>query len=53
MMDKVFTSQIERNFEVYIDDIVVKIPTSKRHIEDLSETFSSVRSFDMRLNPEK
>ncbi|XP_058783456.1 uncharacterized protein LOC131658141 [Vicia villosa] len=53
LMDKVFASQIGRNLEVYVDDMVVKTPASKRHIEDLAETFRFVRSFDMRLNPEK
>lgn len=53
LMDKVFVNQIGRNLEVYVDDMVIKTPTSRRHINDLTETFKFMRNFDMRLNPEK
>ncbi|XP_058784142.1 uncharacterized protein LOC131658910 [Vicia villosa] len=33
--------------------MVTKTSSAKRHIDDLAETFKFVRSFDMRLNPEK
>jgi hypothetical protein len=49
----VLESQIGRNIEAYIDDIVVK---SKKHgdlLDDLKETFDNLRNFKMMLNPKK
>ncbi|XP_070011446.1 uncharacterized protein [Nicotiana sylvestris] len=39
--------------EVYIDDMLVKIEYSKDHILHLFDTFSILRKFNMKLNPEK
>lgn len=39
LMDKVFTDQIERNMEVYIDDMIVKSGSLDQHIGDLQEVF--------------
>jgi hypothetical protein len=49
----VLESQIGRNVESYIDDIVVK---SRKHgdlLSDLKETFGNLRKFRMMLNPKK
>jgi hypothetical protein len=49
----VLESQIWRNVEAYIDDIVVK---SRKHgdlLSDLKETFGNLRKFRMMLNPKK
>jgi hypothetical protein len=48
-----FVDQIERNIEVYIDDIVVKTKRSDDFITDLEETFANVRRFSIKLDPEK
>ncbi|RDY08517.1 hypothetical protein CR513_07249, partial [Mucuna pruriens] len=49
-MDKVFANHIDRNLEVYVDDMVIKSPNPKEHIKDLEEIFAQVRKYDMRLN---
>ncbi|KAK2425775.1 hypothetical protein QL285_024519 [Trifolium repens] len=53
LMDRVFSQQIGRNLEVYIDDMVVKTPETGSHSEDLEEILTSVRKYNMRLNPAK
>jgi hypothetical protein len=53
LMDRVFAQQIGRNLEVYIDDMVVKTPEEGNHNKDLAEILSSVRKYNMRLNPAK
>ncbi|XBI11942.1 hypothetical protein VPH35_138889 [Triticum aestivum] len=45
--------QLGRNAEAYIDDIVVKSREARTLMEDLEETFASLRKVDLRLNPEK
>lgn len=35
------------------DDMVVKTLEDRKHVEDLEETFASIRGYDMSLNPEK
>ena len=45
--------QLGRNAEAYIDDIVVKSREASTLIQDLEETFASLRKVDLRLNPEK
>lgn len=52
-MDMVFPSQIGRNLEVYVDDMVIKTPENWKHIKYLEETFASIISYNMRLNPDK
>lgn len=53
LMDMVFSSHIGRNLEVYVDYMLVKTQEERRHVEDLRETFQSLRNFNMRLNPDK
>jgi len=52
-MDTMFNAQIGRNLEVYIDDLVVKIPENVVHTTDLGEIFQQVSEFNMRMNPTK
>ncbi len=52
-MNKVFDSQIGRNMEVYVDDMIVKSKLLSNHIIDLHETFQQLCTFNIRLNPEK
>lgn len=35
-----------------MDDILAKTQEDVKHVDDLRETFESIRKFDMRLNPE-
>ncbi|XP_073047725.1 uncharacterized protein [Primulina eburnea] len=53
LMDKVFSNQIGRNVEVYVDDILVKSKNSADLIADLRETFATLRSYGLKLNPQK
>ena len=45
--------QLGRNAEAYVDDIVVKSGEARTLIQDLQETFTSLRKVNLRLNPEK
>nr|AAK27822.1 putative gag-pol precursor [Oryza sativa Japonica Group] len=53
MIQKCFSTQIGRNVEAYVDDVVVKTKQKDDLIADLEETFTSIRAFKMKLNPEK
>ena len=48
-----FSKQIGRNMEVYVDDMLVKSKEIKTHLEDIQETFDTLRRYRMKLNPEK
>nr|ABA95029.1 retrotransposon protein, putative, Ty3-gypsy subclass [Oryza sativa Japonica Group] len=53
MIQRCFSTQIGRNVEAYVDDVVVKTKQKDDLILDLEETFASIRAFRMKLNPEK
>ena len=40
-----FSKQIERNMEVYLDDKFVKSKEELAHLDDLKETFSTYRQY--------
>jgi hypothetical protein len=46
-------SQLGRNAEAYVDNVVVKTREEEGLISDLVETFDILRKFKMKLNPEK
>ena len=46
-------SQIGRNIEAYIDDVVIKSRLWSGLIHDLDETFQNLRKWSWKLNPEK
>jgi len=50
LMDRVFNHLIEKNVKVYVDDMAVKSPTSAQHSQDLSQVFSALRAYNLRLN---
>nr|GEU85168.1 reverse transcriptase domain-containing protein [Tanacetum cinerariifolium] len=53
LMDKAFESQVGRNIEVYVDDLVVKNHTEVEMVRDVEETFWTLRKVNMKLNPKK
>ena len=53
LMNKMFAHQIGRNVQVYVDDILVKSLREDDHLGDLKETFDTLRSYNMKLNPNK
>ena len=53
LMNKMFAHQIGRNVQVYVDDMLVKSLRKNDHLNDLHETFDTLRSYNMKLNPSK
>ncbi|GJY52356.1 reverse transcriptase domain-containing protein [Tanacetum coccineum] len=51
LVDKAFHKQIDRNLEVYVDDLVIKSRTDDEIIRDIEETFKTLREINMKLNP--
>jgi hypothetical protein len=48
-----FKKQLNKNVEAYMDDVVVKTRNSSTLIDDLEETFTSLREYHWKLNPNK
>ncbi|GJX67369.1 reverse transcriptase domain-containing protein [Tanacetum coccineum] len=53
LVDAAFQSQIERNLEAYVDDMVIKSNDEKVLIADIAETFDNLWRINMKLNPKK
>ena len=53
LMNKIFAQQIGRNVQVYVDDMLVKSQRKEDHLDNLKETFDTLRSYNMKLNPRK
>ena len=52
-MQKCLQTQIGRNIHACVDDVVVKTKERQTLLEDMKETFTNLRRFQMKLNPEK
>jgi hypothetical protein len=52
-IQKCLKSQIGKNIEAYVDDVVVKTTEQDKVIADLAETFANLREFQWKLNPTK
>ena len=53
LVNHMFRPQIGRNVEVYVDDMLVKSQDKGKHLDDLQETFNTLKQYNMRLNPSK
>jgi len=53
LVNKVFESLISKTMEVYVDDIITKSVKEADHVRDLEETFKLLRTYVMKLNPNK
>ena len=53
LVNHMFRPQIGQNVEVYVDDMLVKSLDEKRHLDDVQETFDTLRRYQMKLNPKK
>ena len=53
LVNCMFSHQIGRNVEVYVDDMLVKSNDEADHLDDLMETFDTLRKYKMKLNPTK
>ena len=43
LVNKMFRKQIERNMEAYVNDMLVKSKEKLAHLDDLKETFATLR----------
>ncbi|GJW92974.1 reverse transcriptase domain-containing protein [Tanacetum coccineum] len=53
LVDTAFQSQIRRNINAYVDDMVLKSNDEKVLIADIAETFDNLWRIDMKLNSKK
>ncbi|CAL2266492.1 unnamed protein product [Prunus armeniaca] len=53
LVNKIFKEQIGRTIEVYVDNMLVKAPKRADHLKNLTEGFSLLRQYRMKLNPSK
>ncbi|KAM2209238.1 hypothetical protein ACFXTI_025127 [Malus domestica] len=53
LVNSMFAEKIGKSMEVYVDDMLVKSKHADQHITNLSETFTILKRYRMRLNPNK
>ncbi|GJS70354.1 reverse transcriptase domain-containing protein [Tanacetum coccineum] len=53
LVDSTFQNQIGRNIEAYVDDMVIKSKEETSLLADIAETFESLKTINMKLNPKK
>ena len=53
LVNKMFSKKIGKNMKVYVDDMLVKSKEELAHLDDLKETFATLRQYQMKLNPSK
>ena len=53
MMTRMFESQLEKNIEIYIDDMMVKSKMVSEHVGDLRAIFEILRKYKLHLNASK
>ena len=53
MMTRMFEPQLDKNIEVYIDDMVVKNKVVSKHVGDLGNIFEILRKHKLCLNASK
>ena len=52
-VNKMSSKQISRDMEVYVDDMLVKSREELAHLDDLKKTFTTLKQYQMKLNPTK
>ena len=53
LVNKMFSKQIGRNMEMYVDDMLVKSKEEIAYLDNLKETFTTLKQYQMKLNPSK
>ncbi|KAM1094415.1 hypothetical protein ACFX10_009437 [Malus domestica] len=53
LVNLMFTEQIRKSMEVYVNDMLVKSKHADQHITNLSEPFTILKRYQLRLNPNK
>ena len=51
LVNKMFSKWIGRNMKVYVDDMLVKSKKEFTHLDDFQETFTTLKQYQMKLNP--
>ena len=52
LVNKMFSKQIGKNMEVYMDDMLVKSKEKLAYLDDLKEIFATLKQHKMKLNPQ-
>ena len=52
-MTALFHDMMNKELEVYVDDMIVKSRTIEGHFEDLKKLFNRLEKYKLRLNPQK
>ena len=53
LVNRMFVQQSGWNVEVYVDEMLVKSKKEDHDLDNLRETFETLRLYDMKLNPSK
>ena len=53
LVNQMFSEQLGKKMEVYIDDMLVKSFRARDHVSHLEEFFAQLNSHNMKLNPSK
>nr|GEW09421.1 reverse transcriptase domain-containing protein [Tanacetum cinerariifolium] len=53
VVDSAFQTQLGRNLEACVDDMIIKIKTERDMVMDIAETFHNLQKINMKLNPKK
>ncbi|GJR18109.1 reverse transcriptase domain-containing protein [Tanacetum coccineum] len=53
LVDSAFQTQLGRNLEAYVDDMVIKSKIEQSMIMDIAETFNNLWKINLKLNPKK
>ncbi|GAA0149402.1 hypothetical protein LIER_08583 [Lithospermum erythrorhizon] len=51
IVNKVFSTQIGRSMEIYVDDMLIKSREATDHESNLKESFENLRRYNLRLKP--
>ena len=49
LLNRMFSHQIGRNVEVFVDNMLEKSKDEANHLDDLKETFNTLRTYNMKL----
>lgn len=53
MVTRLFKSLIGKSMAAYVDDMLVKSKEEEEHVKDLTDCFSIMRKYNLRLNAKK
>ena len=53
LVNKIFKPLISHTMEVYVDDMITKSKEPRDHVKHLEKTFELLRTYEMKLNPDK